>query len=235
MDNSKLRALFSRLSTPLIADANLRSGVELRFAPSGIRPLVPGSKLAGCVLPVRHYGSVDVFLEAMGEANEGDVLVIDNAGRMDEGCIGDLIALEAEACGLAGVVVWGCHRDSAELIEIGFPIFSYGACPAGPQRVDSRDAKALEVAFFGTSKVGKGDVVFADADGVLFAPHGQVEQILSTAGTISETEREQARAIGSGKKLRELLEFDKYLKERSASPSYTFREHLRKIGGAIEE
>ena len=235
MENSKLRSSFSHLSTPLIADASLRLGVYLRFAASGIRPLVPGSKLAGCVLPVRHYGSVDVFLEAMGEATQGDVFVIDNGGRMDEGCIGDLIALEAEACGLAGIIVWGCHRDTTELIKIGFPIFSYGTCPAGPQRLDSGDDKALEVACFGDFKVGKGDVVFADADGVLFAPDDRVEDILSIARTISETEREQARVIGSGKKLRELLEFDEYLKKRSASPSYTFREHLRKIGGAIEE
>jgi regulator of RNase E activity RraA len=44
--------------------------------------------IAGRVLPVRHYGSVDIFLEAMGTAQRGDILVIDNQGRMDEGCIG---------------------------------------------------------------------------------------------------------------------------------------------------
>jgi len=47
------------------------------------------SHIAGRVLPVRHYGSVDVFLEAMGMAQPGDILVIDKGGRMDEGCIGD--------------------------------------------------------------------------------------------------------------------------------------------------
>jgi regulator of RNase E activity RraA len=59
-----------------------------------------------------HYGSVDIFLEAMGTAKPGDILVIDNQGRMDEGCIGDLTTLEAQACGLAGIIVWGCHRDT---------------------------------------------------------------------------------------------------------------------------
>jgi hypothetical protein len=38
------------------------------------------------VLPVRHYGSVDVFLEAFGRAQAGDVPVIDNGGRSDEAC-----------------------------------------------------------------------------------------------------------------------------------------------------
>ncbi|MFZ5898949.1 MAG: RraA family protein [Bacillota bacterium] len=115
MENAEIAASCAGLSTPLIADACLRLGLPLRPAPPGIRPVLPGSRMAGRVLPARHYGSVDVFLEAMMNASPGDVLVIDNGGRLDEGCVGDLTVLEAMACGLAGMVVWGCHRDSEEL------------------------------------------------------------------------------------------------------------------------
>ena len=80
---------FADLSTPLVADACLRCGVPLLAADSGIRPVVAGQRIAGRVLPVRHYGSVDVFLEAFGRAQAGDVLVIDNGGRSDEACVGD--------------------------------------------------------------------------------------------------------------------------------------------------
>ena len=68
MNNQQLRAAFSELSTPLIADACLRLHIPLRVAPSGIRPLTIESHIAGRALPVRHYGSVDIFLEAMGTA-----------------------------------------------------------------------------------------------------------------------------------------------------------------------
>jgi 4-hydroxy-4-methyl-2-oxoglutarate aldolase len=235
MDNLHLRRAFSRLSTPHIADACVRLGLPVRTAPPGIRPLLAGSHSAGRATPVRHYGSVDIFFEALGLAQPGDILVIDNSGRMDEGPVGDLIALEARACGLAGIVIWGCHRDTAELERIGLPIFSYGSCPAGPQRLDPRERDALVTARFWEFLVDGRDAVFADADGVLFAPGQRSEEILSEAETIWQTEQRQAEALRAGTRLCDQLQFDEYLAKRNADPAYTFRRHLRDIGGAIEE
>jgi 4-hydroxy-4-methyl-2-oxoglutarate aldolase len=233
--NQELSSTFAELSTPLLADACVRLKVPLRIAPPGIRPVKANSRLAGRALPVRHYGSVDIFLEALEAGQPGDVLVVDNGGRTDEGCVGDLTALETQACELAGLIIWGCHRDTAELIEIGFPVFSYGICLAGPLRIDRRDQDAFAGAHFGDAIVTKEDVVFGDANGVLFVPGGEAEKVISTAKSIFQRERQQAREIQRGRKLREQLRFDEYLAKRSADPNYTLREHLRAIGGAIEE
>ena len=235
MTAEALSHAFAQLSTPLIADAALRLKIPFRTSPPGIRPVTPNQHLAGPAVPVRHFGSVDVFLEAMQNAQPGDVLVIDNGGRLDEGCIGDLTALEAENCNFAGIIVWGAHRDTPELRQIHLPIFSYGAWPSGPLRLDTRDASALHSARFGNFLVERGDVAFADDDGCLFVLAQHVGDLLSVAHEIWERERRQAEAIKSGRSLREQLDFARYLEKRVANPNYTFREHLRKISGSIEE
>jgi regulator of RNase E activity RraA len=235
MNNRWLSETFAELSTPVITDAALRLQLPMRIVPSGICPVIPGSHLAGRALPAKHFGSVDVFLEAMESAQAGDALVIDNGGRKDEGCIGDLTALEARASGLAGIIVWGAHRDTPELKQLGLPIFSYGSWPSGPQRLDRRTENALRLARFGHFDVTKNDAVFADDDGCVFVSADKLEHLVEVAQTIRQTERRQAERIKSNETLRKQLRFSIYLEKRSKDPNYTFREHLREIGGAIEE
>lgn len=186
-------------------------------------------------MPARHRGSVDIFIEAMTKAIPGDVLVVDNQGRKDEACVGDLTVLEAQAWSLEGLVVRGYHRDTNELVRIGFPVFSYGSYPAGPRRLDPRTPTDLSSAQWDDFSVDNKDVVFADDDGVLFVPSIKVENVLEAAESIWKVERRQAQAVVAGKKLSEQLDFDSYLAKRNSDPSYSLRKHLRERGGAVEE
>jgi regulator of RNase E activity RraA len=161
--------------------------------------------------------------------------VVDNGGRLDEACVGDLMALEAQAAGLGGIVVWGLHRDTAEIRSIGFPLFSLGAVPTGPLRLDARPAGALERVAVGEWTVTGDDVVLGDDDGVLFVPAAHVDDLFDRAEEIRDTEQRQAARIRAGESLRRQLDFDTYLARRRQAPSLTFRDHLRAVGGAIEE
>jgi regulator of RNase E activity RraA len=235
MDHQELRRRFATLTTAHLADACLRAQVPVRCAPAALGTVMPGSRLAGRVSPAQHVGSVDIFLEALEGAAPGEVLVVDNGGRLDEACVGDLVALEAQAAGLEGLVIWGLHRDTADLRAIGLPVFSLGAIPTGPQRLDVRPQDALASATVGDWAVDREDLVLGDDDGVLFVPAARAGDLFTLAETIRDTERRQAERIRAGVSLRSQVQFGSYLAQRQRTPSLSFRDHLRAVGGAIEE
>jgi regulator of RNase E activity RraA len=232
--NKELERL-KNLSTPHLADACLRIGVKVRCAPTTMRPIAVKMRCAGRVRPARHVGSVDIFLEALEAAEKGDILVADNGGRVDEACIGDLVTLEVAGAGLGGIILWGLHRDTPELLEIALPFFSMGTMPTGPQRLDKRSPDALEWARVGEWVVSQDDVAVGDADGAIFIPVDKLAEVIEAAEGIRDTELRQAKEMRAGRSFRAQASFSQYLECRAKDSSFGFREHLRSIGGAIEE
>ncbi|SEF23118.1 Regulator of RNase E activity RraA [Amycolatopsis pretoriensis] len=230
-----LRQRFETLTTAHLADACIRAGLPVRCAPAPTHAVVPGTRLLGPAIPARHVGSVDVFLEAFEQATPGGVLVVDNGGRLDESCVGDLVVLEARAAGLAGVVIWGLHRDTADVRAIGLPVFSLGSIPTGPLSLGPRVDGGLDEAIVGTWRIGPRDLVAGDDDGVVFLPLDRASELFTLAEGIRDTERQQADRIRAGEPLRQQVRFADFLAAREADPALTFRAHLRAVGGAIEE
>lgn len=235
MQPVELQRTYLDLTTPHVADACLRLDIPVRCAPAGTRPVWNGTHLVGRVRPARHYGSVDVFLEAIDAAEPGDVLVVDNGGRDDEACVGDLVTLEAQQAGLSGIVIWGLHRDTVELRTIRLPLFSLGTLPTGPVRLYPQEPEALLSAICGHHCATTADFVLGDDDGVLFLPLDRAAEIADLATAIRDTERFQAARMRLGITLRSQAHFPDYLTAREADPALTFRHHLRSIGGAVEE
>ena len=223
-----------KLSTAELADSCLRLGVPIRCAPSDMQPIDKMMHCAGRVMPARHNGSVDVFLEALELAEPGDVLVVDDGGRKDQSVIGDMVAREVKFAGLKGIILWGCHRDTRELLEVGIPFFSIGKMPNSPVSVDRSTHDALEWARIGDWVVTEDDVVVGDIDGVIFLPFNRLHEIVPVAEAIHKTERRQAAIMNQGTSLREQFYFKDYLAKRAEDPSYDLRTHLNRIGGAIE-
>ncbi|HXG88107.1 MAG TPA: RraA family protein [Vicinamibacterales bacterium] len=221
-------------TTPFIADACALLQLPIRLNPQHMQPMRPHDRIAGRACPARHAGSTDVFLEAIAAATPGDVLVIDNGGRLDEGCIGDLVAGEAHVAGLTGIIVWGAHRDTAAIEAIGIPVWSLGTCPAGPQELRTRSVHALEAASLSHVTVTRDDIVFADVDGIVVVAEAELPRVVEAARDIAAREQAQAARLMKGERLRDQLQLDAYLTRRATEPTHTFREHLRALGGAIE-
>lgn len=233
MDKTLIDEL-DRLTTPHLADGCLRTGVSIRFAPAGMRPLAQNMECRGRARPVRHVGSIDIFFEALEGVTPGEVFVVDNGGRLDEACIGDIVLLEAKAAGIAGFVIWGLHRDSKELGEIGLPVFSLGSLPTGPQRFHRRPSDAFSRAVIGQHAITSSDFVVADANGVLFLPEDRLDEIVPAAIAYRETEARQLKAMREGQSYRSQTRFEEYLSRREQEPGYGFRQHLKDIEAAGE-
>ncbi|MDQ7025031.1 MAG: RraA family protein [Anaerolineae bacterium] len=231
MNNDQIREAFLTLATPAIADACRKLNLPVRAAPMGVMPITRDMRLAGRAFPAQYYGSVDIVLEAIDLMENGEVLILDNGGRSDAACVGDLTIVEAHKQRLSGIVVWGCHRDTGELRKIAFPVFTYGRCPHGSLELTKRPEDALNVATIGEHRITQDDVVFGDEDGILFVAYAHVEAVISKAREVQRVEREQISGIYEGRSLRVQFKFDDYLDKRKADPSYTFRDHLKNVGG----
>lgn len=223
------------LSTAHLADACITTGIPVRCGPPGLRSLSVDAVCHGRVFPVRHVGSVDVFLEALENTQPGDVLVVDNGGRLDEACVGDLVTLEAQQAGVGGIVIWGLHRDTAGLLQIGLPVFSLGALSNGPLRLDPQSPDSLYWARVGSWVVTAADYVACDADGVLFIPQRRLDEVLAAAEVIAAREVRHAREMRAGVTFRHQTRFAEYLAAREVHSSLTFREHLKKLASTIEK
>lgn len=221
-------------TTPFIADACVQLSLPVRVGPAGLKPNIPGSKAAGPARPARHAGSTDVFLEAIAASQPGDVLVIDNSGRTDEGCIGDLVVGEAFMSGIAATICWGTHRDTSAILAFGAKVWSLGTCPNGPLELRRRSATALTAANIGAATVTLEDYVFADDDGVVVVETAQLQRIVEAAKDIAAREGAQAARLLKGELLRAQLDLAGYVARRDADPEHTFRDHLKSFGGAIE-
>ena len=143
------------------------------------------------------------------------------------------MVLEAERAGLAAMVVWGLHRDTAQLVEIGLPVYSLGRSPFGPRRVPPA-GRRMASAFLDGIDVTAEDHVFADDDGVLVVPGDRVDELVEVALEIQRTEHAQAERMRRGESLRSQLDFTSYRERQASNPDYSLRQYLREHGGAIE-
>jgi regulator of RNase E activity RraA len=82
--------------------------------------------------------------------------------------------------------------------------------------------------------VTRDDFVFADVDGVVVVAGAKLAQVVAAARDIAAREQAQAAVLMKGTRLKDQLQLDAYVLKRQSEPSYTFRDHLRSLGGAIE-
>ena len=198
-----------KLDTCAVSDA--LDSLGLKGATWGVGPMWPCPRIvgravtmkikpAGLQQPAQHLGTAPI--EA---AQSGDIIVIDNGGKLEFSCWGGLLALSAKLKGLSGVVIDGASRDIDEARELSFPVYARGAVPMTARGRVVQESFNQEIQFAG-AQCHPGDLVIADGSGVVIVPREKEEAVVAAAEVIYQKEQEMAAGIRKGHSGLEMLQ-----------------------------
>lgn len=194
---------FGQLDVPSVSDAMDRLGIACGLL--NIKPVVPGVKMCGQAFTV-HYtacgavkGTVGDFLD---DVAPGQVVVIDNGGRIDCTVWGDLMSIYASKNKVAGTLIDGVCRDVPVIRELRYPVFSKGCyMSTGKDRVFAD--RINEPVTICSRQVLPGDLILADDSGAVVIPFSMAAQVLKIAQEIESAENQIIAYIQSGSTLKD--------------------------------
>ena len=178
---------------------------------AALRPMHAGGKLCGPALTVKVAPGDNLMVhKAIDIAAAGDVIVVDAGGLVTTAIVGDIMSSLAEKRGVAGLVIYGAIRDSAEIRARRFPVYACGVTHRGPYKNGPGEIN-VPVALDGML-VAPGDVIVGDADGVVAVPLAHAAELLALAKAQLAKETATLKAIAQGKADRRWV--DDTLRER---------------------
>ncbi|MCI6956937.1 MAG: RraA family protein [Candidatus Faecousia sp.] len=207
--DQKYRARFEKLSSTNLSDA--MDALGFRGYTFGIRPMQEKwRKVVGPAVTMRMTAAgqtpqkTHLGMNAISAARPGDVIVIENGGRMDSSCWGGVLANSAKTKGLTATLVDGCVRDLDDCIDCDYPVFARGTvvCTARGRVIE---AGTNEIVNFGGVQVRPGDIVLGDSSGVVVVPQERIEEVLAKAEQLWQKEEDMIAEIRSGA---DILEVD---------------------------
>ncbi len=196
------------LSTTNLADA--LDALGLKGATCGIRPMWEKvAKIAGRAVTLKLTAAgltkskTHLGVMAIEAAEQGDIIVIDNGGRLDTSCWGGILANGAKMKGVAGIVVDGAVRDLDDIMDVDFPAYARGTVVATARgRIMEESTNAMIQ--FGGVQVRPGDVVMGDRSGVVIIPQEKLEEVLNKAEEFFAKEEAMVAEIRAGKSMLEV-------------------------------
>jgi 4-hydroxy-4-methyl-2-oxoglutarate aldolase len=199
---NEIVAAFEEIPTTCISDT--MQGLN-NMDPS-IKPLKEEYRVAGRAYTVKMpVGDNECVLRAIREAKPGDILVVDAKGDTYRTIAGDFIIGLAQTLGIKGIVTDGVIRDIIGIKKLNFPVFCKGTTVAASAKAGWGQVN-VPISCGGTS-VNPGDIIVADADGVVVIPKEIEEDVLKKAKEklIFDQERED-KISGNPEAIRNYLD-----------------------------
>src|SRR2546430_9473705 len=189
----RLVAEFAKMVTPHLSDSMER----LYAGGPQLRPMHKGGKLAGPAYTVKTTPGDNLLVhKALDTAQKGDVIVVDAGGICENAIIGEMMMSRARQRGVAGIVIWGAIRDSAEIGAGTYPVYASGVTHRGPYKNGPGEINVPIM--MGGTPVNPGDIIVGDADGLVAVPQEMAERVLASAKAILEKETAAIKQIQAG-------------------------------------
>ncbi len=188
----------------VFADVQGRAGVMHSSIKPPYRAKAVGSALTVRLLP----GDLQDPLAALHAAQAGDVVVIDAGGETETSVFGGLMGSLFKNCGVAGAVIDGACRDTDELRDLEFAIFSRAVTARGTHTMFSGRKNDVELHVpisVGGVVVHSGDLIVADEVGITVVPSARLPQVLEAAAEQAAREEQTRARIREGRSFEELL------------------------------
>lgn len=195
------------IDTCAVSDALDRLGAQ--GAVIGLSPVSHGKRIAGTAVTVQLGPDTGKPAErhlctaAVDAAGPGKVIVISH-GRTDVAGWGGILSLGAARNAVEGVVIDGACRDVDESREFGLTVYARAAVPVTARGRIQEIAWDVPVDIAGV-RVAPGDLVLADASGVVFVPLAQAEDIIALAEQIAAREKLMMAEVRRGRTMSEVM------------------------------
>lgn len=172
---------------------------QLGALPSTIRPVQRGSHLVGPAFTVQCAPRDNLRLHhALEAAPAGSILVCHVGGFAEAGYFGDVMAAAARARNLRGLVIAGCIRDAATLVDDDFAVFAQGSCVRGTTKDPLLPGSIGQRLRFDETDVDPGDLIVADDDGVVAVPQAAVDELVERAAAREAAEERIRGRLAAG-------------------------------------
>lgn len=179
------------------------SGRQGMLDPS-LRPVWHGARLFGPARCVRCKTGDNLALHrALAVADAGDVLVVTTGQDLHHGAWGEVMTEAARARGIAGLVTDGAVRDVEAIERLRFPVFAASIAVGGCDKHDSGTID--EPIDINGVPVRPGDIIVADADGVVAVTTDRAASVARAAEARETYERELIEKIRTGLTTYDLL------------------------------
>ncbi|WP_117189976.1 RraA family protein [Rhizobium terrae] len=175
------------------------------FMHHSITPVVePGKTLVGTAVTVAIPATDSTLLHhAIGFLRPGDFLFVDRLGDDRHACIGGGVAFAIKTTGAIGVAIDGPCTDVEEIVELGLPLWCRGVSGITTRLNDLGGALNLPVSC-GNVPILPGDVVIADASGIVVIPIDEAEEVAEEAMARQVRAGRNKPKIEAGEKLGDL-------------------------------